>query len=585
MRLDRVPRLMRTVRHLRSSQLWWRTRYLIERKLPFALLNTTAEPARIVTIPPRDEPFPHIPPFHRLGPTGAPAVELLSRGEFRHLRQTVKIGRIDPDWQHGGDAAGRLWSITLHYHGWVYDLAEAAVLGDERALPMLQQYLEHWLTRCTLRQVGPDGLIWNAFAIATRLGWWIRAIELLELHGLEIDRDLHARWLHSISRQAQFLSHHLEWDLRANHLLRDAVGLAWAGRYLSGQSADRWLSLATEIAAAQADEQVLPDGGHFERSPMYHLHVLEDLLALSRLVLQPACREHLRQTCARMAEFTWWMRHPDGMLPLFNDGANGPFAAADELLEQMQSDGFDVPRSPPRGLKYFEQSGLVVWHGDPWSVFWDVGEVGPAYQPGHAHADTLTLECSFRGHRMIVDPGTFHYDRSPRRRYDRSTAAHNTVCVDGVDSSEMWHIFRVGARAMPLGVDVIPRRHGFTAWAAHSGYDHLPGSPRHARQVTLEDRHTIRIIDRVHGTGQHELEGGWLLTPSWRATPITNGWHLHRGTHTVRLRVNARQPVLLDIEPRPWHPEYGAEMETSRLVWRCAAELPFEMQTVIEPAS
>src|SRR4051794_13655052 len=134
MDLDGVPRLMRTVRHLRSSQLWWRTRYLVERKLPRSLLNSSADPARHASIPLREEPLPEIPPFHRLGPTGTDAVDLLSRGEFQHLRQTVDVGFADPDWMHGGDAAGRLWSITLHYHGWVYDLAEAVVCGEPRAL-------------------------------------------------------------------------------------------------------------------------------------------------------------------------------------------------------------------------------------------------------------------------------------------------------------------------------------------------------------------------------------------------------------------------------------------------------------------
>jgi uncharacterized heparinase superfamily protein len=576
---------MRTVRHLRSSQVWWRTRYLVERGLPLSLLNSASDPARYAGITTRDEPLPSIPPGHRVGATGHDAVELLSRGEFRHLGQTAKIGRVDPDWLHGGDAAGRLWSITLHYHEWVYNLAEAAIQGNDLALPLLQQYLMHWFAHCRLRQIGPGNLIWNAFSIATRLSWWIRALDLLARRGVELEHEFHARWLHSISRQAQFLSHHLEWDLRANHLLRDAAGLAWAGRYLQGRSADRWLSLAMDLAESQAAEQVLPDGGHFERSPMYHIHVLEDFLALARLVPNASSQERLRDVCRKMAGFVWWMRHPDGSMPLLNDGAHRAVSAPDVLLERMRRESFELSRTPPWGLKHFEQTGIVVWHGDPWTLFWDVGEVGPGYQPGHAHADTLTIESSFRGQRLIVDPGTFGYDRSEQRRYDRSTVAHNTVCVDGLDSSEMWHIFRVGARARPLGVDVIPRRQGFTAWAAHSGYDERAGSPRHARQVTVEERQTIRIIDQVHGLGRHVLEGGWLLAPTWQVAAAPSGWDLRDGSLAVRVRVMTRQPVRFSIERRPWHPEYGREIETSRLVWRCDAQLPFELTTIMEPAT
>uniref|UniRef100_A0A7C4QPH3 Alginate lyase family protein n=1 Tax=Schlesneria paludicola TaxID=360056 RepID=A0A7C4QPH3_9PLAN len=581
MRLDHVPRLVRTVRHLRSSQLWWRTRYLVERKLPLLPgRHTSAVPQ---AVPLREEGVPWIAPFHRLGPTGNQAVECLLAGDFHHLGRTVRIGRDDPDWERGGAQAGRLWQITLHYHGWVYDLAEAAVQGDARALPLLQHYLEHWLAACRLHKVGADSLIWNSFAIATRLGWWVRALELLRRGQAALPPDFILRWQHSLSRQAQYLSHHLEWDLRANHLLRDAVGLAWAGRYLAGRAADRWLKLAGELADSQAVEQVLPDGGHFERSPMYHIHVLEDFLTLERLVTNVPAQRRLRETCLRMAEFCRWLRHPDGTLPLFNDGAHGAVSLPGEILERMAHEGWDVPQTMPRGLKHFEQTGLLAWHDNPWTLFWDVGDVGPGYQPGHAHADTLTLECSFQGRRLIVDPGTYGYDRDDRRRYDRATAAHNTVCVDQADSSEVWHIFRVGARAKPLGVDVIPRRSGFTAWAAHTGYDRRPGSPRHARQLSVEERRVVRIVDQVQGHGCHHLEGGWLLAPEWQPQQLASGWYVRSGTDALRIRIDTQHPVHLSIEPRPWHPEYGVERNTQRLVWRCQHTLPFEMVTTWEP--
>lgn len=583
MRLDQVPRLVRTMRHLRSSQLWWRTRYLVERQWPLSLLGFRVESPRPARVAPQPGPFPAVPLFHRLGPTGSAAVDLLARGEFQHLRQTVKLGRLDPNWLHGGDDAGRLWSITLHYHGWVYDLAEAAVAGDERALPLLQHLLDHWWSHCRLRQIGPGNLIWNSFSIATRLTWWIRALVLLRESNVALPPEFLARWHHSLARQAQFLSHHLEWDLRANHLLRDAVGLAWAGRYLGGRSARRWLRIAGRIAESQALEQVLPDGGHFERSPMYHIHVLEDFLSLARLLPEERTAQRMRATCAAMAEFTAWAQHPDGTLPLFNDAAQNSVSAPQEILATLAACGVAVPATPCRGLKHFEHTGLVAWRGEPWSLFWDVGQVGPAYQPGHAHADTLTLECSYHGQRLIVDPGTYGYDRDDRRRYDRSTAAHNTVTVAERDSSEVWHIFRVGARARPLGVDVIPRRNGFTAWAAHTGYDQLPGRPRHARQITVDEHGALRINDQVQGTGAQTLAGGWLLSPEWRVAAQESGWKLSSGARSLAVQVDAKQPVTLSVVERPWHPEYGLEVPAPRLMWRATAELPFDLTTTFMP--
>lgn len=581
MRLDQVPRLMRTVRHLRSSQIWWRTRYFVERRLPQGLIRTPEDrpDARLIL---RDG-FPSVPLFHRQGPTGTEAVDRLARGEFRHLNRTVNIGMNNPDWMHGGDHAGRLWSVTLHYHGWLYDLAEAAVQGDARALPLLRHYLDHWLEHCRLRKIGPNNLVWNAFAIATRASWWVRTLQLLQDHLLDLPSDFLNRWQQSLVRQAHFLSRHLEWDLRGNHILRDAVGLAWVGRYFAGRRPDRWLRAATEIAESQATEQVLADGMHFERSPMYHIHVMEDVLSLAMLLPDAQVASRLRDVCVRMAEVTACLRHPDGSLPLFNDAAQHAVCDPRTMLQLVSEQTNTTVAQAPRGLKHYEHAGLVTWHGDPWTVFWDIGDVGPGYQPGHAHADTLTLECSFAGKKLIVDPGTFSYDRDDRRRYDRSTAAHNTVCIDDHDSSEVWHIFRVGRRARPIAVDVFPHVNGFSAYAAHTGYNDLPGQPRHGRRLSIAAQRELRIVDQIDGRGTHRLSGGYLIHPDWTVEPQPHGWRLTFGEHRVDVYIEGRHPLTLSVESQPWHPEYGLEITTQRLVWRTTAPSPTDIITIIRP--
>src|SRR5262249_7535899 len=158
----------------------------------------------------------------------------------------------------------------------------------------------------------------------------------------------------------------------------------------------------------------------------------------------------MRDTCRRMAEFASWMRHPDGTLPLFNDAAQHAVCEPEAMLALVEQHctpfsrdsqsaegsalwsaqpGPHAPHSAPlrkasgsrlNGLRHFANTGVVVWHDEPWSVFWDVGDVGPGYQPGHAHADTLTFECSFQGCRLIVDSGTHSYDADAVRKYDRS---------------------------------------------------------------------------------------------------------------------------------------------------------------------
>src|SRR5262249_32387885 len=157
-------------------------------------------------------------------------------------------------------------------------------------------------------------------------------------------------------------------------------------RFFQEDRAAGWLKTATRLALDQAAEQVLPDGGHFERSPMYHLHVMEDILSLALLLEDEEARRRLRDTWTAMAKGLAWLRHPDGNLALFNDGGLQGAGRVEHMLKLGDCIGVNVPVQPRRGGRYFPDTGLAVWHGEPWTVFFDVGAIGPDYQPGHAHA-------------------------------------------------------------------------------------------------------------------------------------------------------------------------------------------------------
>ena len=49
--------------------------------------------------------------------------------------------------------------------------------------------------------------------------------------------------------------------------------------------------------------------------------------------------------------------------------------------------------------------------------------------------------------------------------------------------------------------------------------------------------------------------------------------------HTNRKRAATE----LDIREAAYHPDYGVEVTTRRLVWECRGELPFELLTEIVP--
>ncbi|MCH7725848.1 MAG: alginate lyase family protein, partial [Planctomycetes bacterium] len=584
--LTALTRVYRTARHLRLSQVVARMQRACRQTVKRVPVYSV--PRRISDLV-NDECHSianQLPSSHP-GAKGLECLALLEQGCFRHLNESVDIGLQRPNWHLGPVSENRLWVVTLHYHQWLYELARIVEDDNsncERARKLFGHYLQDWLRHCDVGTPGSEFLSCNAYAIATRLGWWVRAFFKVECELRSCDSELYDRWLESFWRQAEHLHANLEWDLRANHLLRDAVGLAWVGRFFRDDRSNHWLETASRIAVEQAEEQVLADGGHFERSPAYHLEVMDDFLALFHLLKDEVARRTVRTAWSRMAEAAQWMCHPDGQIAQFNDTSRR--YVTETVSAGMQS---HEPREamPDHGGKFLEQFGLAVWKGDPWTLFFDLGEIGPDYQPGHAHADTLSIECAYQGQRLLVDPGCHSYDHDERRRYDRATDSHNTVCIDGIDSSEVWHIFRVGRRAKPFGRDVVVHDNGLTATASHEGYRHLPGKPVHTRTVRVGDGAAAKgvknllcaapgepsrkkvpdtffeICDLIGGKGKHDVLGGFLIDPAWSVVHTADGWELACGDRRIRVSIASEAKLALSVEKRPVHPDHGVEVMTN----------------------
>jgi hypothetical protein len=105
----------------------------------------------------------------------------------------------------------------------------------------------------------------------------------------------------------------VEDDVLGNHLIRNIRALVLGGTSFGSADLTR---RGIELLRRELPEQVLRDGGHYERSPSYHLVVLRDLLEIQ------AASPHswLADAIARMGIFAAALARPDGAPALFNDG-------------------------------------------------------------------------------------------------------------------------------------------------------------------------------------------------------------------------------------------------------------------------
>ena len=102
-----------------------------------------------------------------------------------------------------------------------------------------------------------------------------------------------------------------------------------------------------------------------------------------------------------------------------------------------------------KNLLLLKDSGYIRISNGSAVALLDVSKIGPDYLPGHAHADSLSFELSIDNQRIMVNSGTSCYGLSIERLKQRGTLSHNTVTVNGENSSEVWGGFRVAKRAYP----------------------------------------------------------------------------------------------------------------------------------------
>jgi uncharacterized heparinase superfamily protein len=364
---------------------------------------------------------------------------------------------------------GKLWNYNLQYFDYLHD--QTICTKDKIAL------VEDFSQLLVSRKIKLE-----PYPVSLRLINWI-------IFSSESNYFSH-NFSKALMRQASYLRHNLEYHIQANHLLENYIALCFCDLFFGNKE---MLYKNFSKIKRQLDIQILPDGGHYECSPMYHSIITSRLLILYEAL---AAKDYvdinliLKNVLSRMIAWLQAILFRSGMWAHMNDATEGIAPAANSILSvaeklQISKTYSTLKESGFRKIDCFKMEVLI-----------DVGNIIPPYQPGHAHADMLSfvLECNKKP--VIVDTGISTYDYTAERHFQRSTAAHNTVTVNNKDQSEVWGSFRVGRRAkLSLLVDK-PER----VEASHDGYVKKMGLT-HIRSFEMIQGDVFCITDKVEGSG------------------------------------------------------------------------------------
>jgi hypothetical protein len=176
-------------------------------------------------------------------------------------------------------------------------------------------------------------------------------------------------------------------------------------------------------------------------------------------------------------------------------------------------------------------------------VAFDCGELGFGAIAAHGHADALSFTLRAFGVDVLVDPGTYDYFTYPAwREYFRSTRAHNTVEVDGLDQSEMLGKFLWGRRAVARCLTWEPSAQGGRVVGEHDGYLRLPDPVRHRRTLHLDgERRVLTVHDELVARGAHRIAVSFHLAEHCEVASAGGGDHrISAGTGELTLSLDAR---------------------------------------------
>jgi hypothetical protein len=549
-----IPRLWRTVKYFSTEQ--WLYRFICRGErarmgmFPAATRKRIDRAAKALPMPSVDRPElqsiakPVLllqQTVHGEDPSGVRV------GRFQFLNQDFNFGDVDKiSWRgefHEGN--NPLRRMNLAYMGYVVPLLAEGKEGD---LDIVCRLLDGLETQNPWSAPGVFRDVWNAYTASHRMINLLSGLALFTQSGTTLDKTSATRILEHVRLCAAFIRANLERDLQYNHLLKNYVALTVFAAATGGLPATfEFLPKAMRKSVAQ---NILPDGGHAERCPMYHvLSILDFEVLCASGVFNEDISTLLDETKTSMAQALPVMSHPDGEVALFNDSWVGEAPPAGQVV--------DLGNTPE--IARLSDAGYVRLGRDGDAVIFDCGLCGPDNNPGHAHADFLSIEASVGGHRLLVDPAIPTYTAGELRDVSRSAASHNGPHLAGVEPIEFWKSFRVGRRGKASEITSKTLEGIAPIWCAgrHDGYAYVGVETR--RFIALWPGEALLICDLLQGNFTADSASNFLVPQAWEQSSSDRLSFSQTG---IGVSVKALIGALTVREAGRYWPRFGVETPT-----------------------
>ena len=467
-----------------------------------------------------------------------------------------------------------IWELNRHQHFFTLGVA-FCLTNDERYGAAFADHLESWMDQ------NPPGIGVNwssSLEISFRAMSWIWAFHLFK-NSDHFTPELFKKALKFLHLQGRHVEQYLSKYYSPNtHLTGEGLALYYLGTQLPFfAQAKNWRKLGEDILLAEIEKQILPDGVYFEQSTWYQRYTVDffsHFAILRSLSDESHINSEFEDRLQKAFEFMAHITLPNGRTPLIGDDDGGrmlPLTGAEpddfrgslavgaalfgrgdlkyvagsvseEIFWLLGNHGIKTYETLaeselPAASKDFADGGYYVMRDgyedtDNYLIV-DCGEVG-SLSGGHGHADVLSIEAAIQGKSLFVDPGTYTYHESSELRdHFRSSAAHNTMTVDGRSSSEPGNTFGWKTRAGCQRNEWISEERFDFFEGSHDGYERLINGATHTRSILFLKGDYWIMRDLVETNGDHDFALNFHYSPEHKPQIAENGEWVGDDSHRM----------------------------------------------------
>lgn len=418
------------------------------------------------------------------------------------------------------------WTHFLNRHHFIRPLIRKFVETRDRSIvEHISSIVTSWIEDCpvTIDSNGGAGATWETLTVAWRLRewYWIKGIIWPTgiFPGKTIEMMLRSIWEHARSLM-DHQGHPNNW------MIVESSALSIAGVLFPefSESAD-WWNTGIKRLQKSLDQQFLPDGSHFEISPLYQSICVGALLELRHVaeVNQRQLDRTFLDTLDKAIDYLMEIVRPDFTWPSLNDSGSIDrnycelfkkiyiFNNKPEYLWIASKGKLGKPLRSC--VRVFNDSGIsIIRKTQECDGQWAMLRSGPA-GAFHSHNDLLSVEIYDKRTKWLVDPGITSYAPGPLADYYRSAGSHNTFVFDNFELNRTNLPFEEKIRSTRNRVDKLQYLDFFGARGESGEFADDTNNIISCKRTLLLARDSLwLIIEHVDGSGTHDVTHRWQFS-------------------------------------------------------------------------